>query len=343
MMDDAARLRVRERYIRSGRTTAARAGSCGANTQSRQRPRRSLRRSAGWRILLALVRPLPLQAHPEVVTSTASPTVLPRSVELNNNSSVQVRKGGVCLFWKRLAPPLQKAKPRIPSDTRIYAIGDVHGRADLLRQMFSAIDNSLMTHPVENALQVLLGDYIDRGPNSREVIDTLLARARRHQLVCLKGNHESYAVQFLSDPSVLSEWRRVGGVNTLLSYGVRPATRDDPRTQREIAEAFRAAMPESHHRFLRNLALSFTCGDFFFTHAGVRPGISLARQWEQDLLWIRNDFLGHREDFGKIIVHGHTPAKKADIRSNRINIDTGAYVTGRLTCLILQGDYMAVI
>jgi serine/threonine protein phosphatase 1 len=247
------------------------------------------------------------------------------------------------LFLKRLALPVQRAKRRVPDDTRIYAIGDVHGRADLLRQMFSAIDASLLSHPVKNVVQVLLGDYIDRGPHSREVIDTLLARARRNRMVYLKGNHESYAVRFLSDPTVLSEWRQVGGINTLLSYGLRPSTRDDPLTQRQIASAFHAAMPESHHRFLRGLPLSFTCGDFFFAHAGVRPGVPLTRQCEEDLLWIRDDFLLHREDFGKIIVHGHTPAKRADVRSNRINIDTGAYATGRLTCLILQGEYMAVI
>jgi serine/threonine protein phosphatase 1 len=247
------------------------------------------------------------------------------------------------LFWSKLAAPERRVKRRIPDDTRIYAIGDVHGRVDLLRQMFAAIDASLVSHPVKNVVQVLLGDYIDRGPNSREVIDILLARARRHRMVYLKGNHESYAVRFLSEPSVLSEWRQVGGVHTLLSYGLRPSTRDDPSTQREIAEAFRAAMPESHCAFMKSLALSYTCGDFFFAHAGVRPGIPLTRQYEQDLLWIRDDFLLHRDDFGKIIVHGHTPGKNADVRFNRINIDTGAYATGRLTCLILEGDYMAVI
>ena len=110
-----------------------------------------------------------------------------------------------------------------------------------------------------------------------------------------------------------------------------------------MAAAFRSALPDSHLRFLQDLRLTFSCGDFFFAHAGVRPGIPLVEQREQDLLWIRDDFLLHEEDFGKIIVHGHTPAKTPDIRSNRINIDTGAFATGRLTCLILQGDQMAVI
>jgi serine/threonine protein phosphatase 1 len=226
---------------------------------------------------------------------------------------------------------------------RIYAIGDVHGRADLLKKMLDVIDQTLVTQPVERVVQVLLGDYIDRGPNSREVIQILLARRRRHAMICLKGNHESYAARFLDDPSILSEWRRVGGVNTLLSYGLQPSANDDPNEQQETAKAFADALPESHRRFLLGLPLSFTCGDFFFAHAGVRPGIPLARQREQDLLWIRDDFLLHEGAFDKIVVHGHTPAQKPDIRTNRINIDTGAYATGKLTCLVLQGDQMSVI
>ena len=247
------------------------------------------------------------------------------------------------MLWNVLASPVEKVKPRIPGGTRIYAIGDVHGRADLLHALFARIDASLKAYPIKQSVQVLLGDYIDRGPDSREVIDALIARRRQHPMVYLKGNHESYAVQFLSDPSVLSEWMQAGGINTLLSYGVKPSTRDDPKQLQDVAQAFRQALPESHRQFMQNLKLSFTCGDFFFTHAGVRPGIPLREQREQDLLWIREDFLLHEEDFGKIIVHGHTPAKEPDIRPNRINIDTGAYATGRLTCLVLQGDRMAII
>jgi serine/threonine protein phosphatase 1 len=110
-----------------------------------------------------------------------------------------------------------------------------------------------------------------------------------------------------------------------------------------MAAAFRAALPDSHRRFLQSLALSFTCEDFFFAHVGVRPGVPLRQQRRQDLLWIREDFLLHEEDFGKIVVHGHTPAREPDIRPNRINIDTGAYATGRLTCLMLEGDQMGFI
>jgi len=247
------------------------------------------------------------------------------------------------LRWSTWASAPQSSSPRIPDDVRIYAIGDVHGRADLLQRTLSTIDRTLTAFPVKNVVQVLLGDYIDRGPNSREVIETLVMRARKHLMICLKGNHESYAAQFLSDPSILGEWQHLGGANTLLSYGLTPPKVKDANVQRRIAKEFRKALPESHHRFIHGLALSYSCGDFFFAHAGVRPGVPLSRQCEQDLLWIRDDFLLHEEQFGKVVVHGHTPSKTPDVRANRINIDTGAYATGRLTCLVLQGDRIAVI
>ena len=246
------------------------------------------------------------------------------------------------MVWNVLAPRAVKSKPQIPDGTRIYAIGDVHGRVDLLREMFSAIDDSLISHPIDNVVQVLIGDYIDRGPSSREVIDDLIARGRRHTMVCLKGNHENYAIRFIADPSVLSEWKQVGGMSTLLSYGLRPTARDDPETRQEMSAAFRSTLPESHRRFLQNLPLTYSCGDYFFAHAGVRPGVPLVEQREQDLLWIREDFAARRG-----FRQGHRPrpytSQKADVRPNRINIDTGAFATGRLTCLVLQGDEMAVI
>ena len=247
------------------------------------------------------------------------------------------------MAWNVLTSKGQKAKPRIPAGKRIYAVGDVHGQADLLRKLFSRIDADLQAYPIAESVQVFLGDYIDRGPHSREVLDLLIARRRRHTMLYLKGNHETYAAQFLSNPSILSDWKRVGGITTLLSYGVTPASGDDLPEQCDTAEAFRRALPDSHHRFIHSLALSFTCGDYFFAHAGVRPGVPLRRQSQHDLLWIREEFLLHEEGFGKIVVHGHTPAKKPDVRPNRINIDTGAYATGRLTCLVLEGDQISFI
>jgi serine/threonine protein phosphatase 1 len=247
------------------------------------------------------------------------------------------------LAWNFLASSLRTARPRIPSGRRIYAVGDVHGRADLLAPLLARIDADLKAYPIAKSVQVFLGDYIDRGPHSREVLDLLVARRRQHTMLCLKGNHEAYAAKFLRNPAIWSDWRHVGGINTLQSYGVRAPASDDPKELQEASTAFRKALPDSHLHFLNGLAVSFTCGNFFFAHAGVRPGIPLRQQRQQDLLWIREDFLLHEEDFGKIVVHGHTPAKEPDIRPNRINIDTGAYATGRLTCLLIQGDQVDFI
>jgi len=246
------------------------------------------------------------------------------------------------LVWKALVSEV-RARPSIPDGRRIYAVGDIHGRADLLAELFRRIDSDLKARPTASPLQVFLGDYIDRGPHSRQVIDLLIARQREHDVVYLKGNHEDFALQFLSDPTVLSAWKHIGGLNTLLSYGVTPARHDEWQSQGQTATAFRRAMPESHRRFIQGLAVSFACGDFFFAHAGVRPGIPLERQSVEDLLWIREDFLLHEEDFGMVVVHGHSPAHEPDIRPNRINIDTGAYATGRLTCLVLNGNGMSFL
>lgn len=247
------------------------------------------------------------------------------------------------MAWTALAPRVRRTKPRVPADTRIYAVGDVHGRADLLASLLQRIDRDLKARPVARALEVFLGDYIDRGSDSRLVLDLLIGRQRHRETVFLKGNHELYALAVLANPSVLAEWTRIGGVPTLVSYGVNPSGRTDPQAANDVALAFRNAMPEDHHRFLESLAPSFSCGDFFFTHAGVRPGIPLQKQSEDDLLWIREDFLLHEGNFGMVVVHGHTPAMEPDVRENRINIDTGAYATGRLTCLVLEGDQISFL
>jgi serine/threonine protein phosphatase 1 len=226
---------------------------------------------------------------------------------------------------------------------RIYAIGDVHGRADLLSELFAAIDADLADRPPADTLHVFLGDYIDRGPESQRAIDLVIARCRSHETVLLKGNHETFPAQFLSDPSMLGDWRVLGGFETLMSYGLRPTIDADPEEERALARRFAAALPESHVQFFGELRTSFCCGDFFFVHAGVKPGVPLERQREEDMLWIREDFLNHEADFGKMIVHGHTPVREADFHDNRINIDTGAYATGKLTCLVIERDRLALL
>ena len=245
--------------------------------------------------------------------------------------------------WKLLTPKALRARPSVPAGRRVYAVGDVHGRADLLSSLLARLDDDLTARPAVDTVEVFLGDYIDRGPNSREVIDLLIARRRERNMIFLKGNHEDYALKFLSDPTSLPRWRNIGGLDTIFSYGLTPAQHDDPQSQHQIATALAQAMPESHRRFFGGLALSFTCGDFFFAHAGARPGTPLQVQLQRDLLWIRDEFLLHEEDFGKVIIHGHTPAREPEIRRNQINIDTGAYATGRLTCLVLEGDQIGFL
>ncbi|WP_027581535.1 metallophosphoesterase family protein [Bradyrhizobium sp. Ai1a-2] len=234
-------------------------------------------------------------------------------------------------------------KPRLPDGVRVYAIGDVHGRADLLQSLLTVIDVDLDRSAPERAIQVFLGDYIDRGPQSRAVLDILIRRSQSHETVCLKGNHEVFLLDVLKDPAKLQDWRHYGGLLTLMSYGVTPTMNPTAEEQVEFIERLKHALPPEHLAFLEQLPTSFTCGDFFFVHAGVRPGVSLDRQNDQDLLWIREEFLNSEERFDKYIVHGHTPVSAPDVRPNRINIDTGAYATGNLTLLTIQGDSLLAI
>ena len=241
--------------------------------------------------------------------------------------------------------------PHVPNGVRVYAIGDIHGRADLLDQLFKRIDADFAQAPLPHRIEVFLGDYVDRGPASRQVLELLIERGRphpiergrTHQTIFLKGNHETLLLNFPVNPSTLGSWQRLGGLETLMSYGLTPSTKAGPRTQADLGAAFDKALPPSHRRFLNDLKASFTCGDYFFVHAGIRPRVALEKQREEDLLWIRQEFLLCEEDFGKIIVHGHTPVLQPEIRSNRINIDTGAYATGRLSCLVLEADKMRIM
>jgi serine/threonine protein phosphatase 1 len=233
--------------------------------------------------------------------------------------------------------------PRLPEGIRIYALGDIHGRSDLLKQMFTVIDADIARNPISRPIEVFLGDYIDRGPDSAHTLDLLIERSLYRETVFLKGNHEAYFLEVLRDPAKLEDWRQFGGLQTLMSYGIQPTLNPDASEQADLISALTEVMPGDHLSFLQGLKPSFVCGDFFFVHAGVRPGIPLNEQQETDLLWIRNEFLDSNEDFGKFIVHGHTPVRAPDIRPTRINIDTGAYATGNLTLLTIQGSSMLAV
>lgn len=247
------------------------------------------------------------------------------------------------LTTKRPFKTATQGRSSVPAGTRIYAVGDIHGRVDLLDKMLARIDENLASSPVKHPILVFIGDYVDRGPDSRKVVDRLIARSKTNEVVCLKGNHEAFMLDFLDDPAALDQWRQFGGLPTLMSYGLTPPSRLESDGYEELAVALRAKMPPGHRSFLDNLRLSFTCGDYFFVHAGVRPGVRLANQKEEDLLWIRDEFLHSKQDFGKVVVHGHTPIERPDVRKNRINIDTGAFATGNLTCLVIEGEEIAFL
>lgn len=234
-------------------------------------------------------------------------------------------------------------QPTLPDGMRIYAVGDIHGRLDLLDALLTRVEADIARHPIVRPVTVFLGDYIDRGPSSRETVDRLIEHDARFESVFLKGNHEVIALNCLSDRNSFDHWLRLGGLETLISYNLAPELIQDRKRIAETQLAFHNAIPQRHFRFFRSMSASFTCGDFFFAHAGVRPGIELSSQVEADLLWIRNEFLSSSSDFGKVVVHGHTPTKRVDIRSNRINIDTGAFGTGCLTSLVLEGEALWTI
>jgi len=218
---------------------------------------------------------------------------------------------------------------------RLYAIGDIHGRLDLLERAAAAIERDVATHG-SDALTVTLGDYIDRGPKSRQVIDALIANPFPTPHVALRGNHEVLLESFLADPAVGSHWRRLGGLETLVSYGVPVSGLMVGKNYDEAAEQLRKVLPPPHLQFIESLRTSFTHGKYFLCHAGVRPGVPLERQTVDDLLWIRDEFLTSTANFGKVVVHGHTPVETPQVLPNRINIDTGAFATGRLTCIVLD-------
>jgi serine/threonine protein phosphatase 1 len=241
-------------------------------------------------------------------------------------------------LFSRSAPTVA-VLPRVPDGSRVYAVGDIHGRLDLLREINQLIHEDAYARQAPRNVVIYLGDYVDRGPASREVVEHLLeARLPGFELHHLIGNHEDSLLRFLADPRIIGPWLDFGGGPTLLSYGVRPP---DPRSEQDVARAqdeLRERLPARHLDFLQGLKLSHSEGDYFFVHAGVKPGVALHAQTSEDMLWIRHAFLESSADFGKIVVHGHTIVERPDVRRNRIGIDTGAFASGRLTCLVLDGE-----
>ena len=229
--------------------------------------------------------------------------------------------------------------PAAPAGTRLYAIGDIHGRIDLLRAISHLVLDDASRRKAPRNVAIYLGDYVDRGAESRAVLEALVAEPlpgfESHHL---KGNHEDCMLRFLSDIAVGPTWLNFGGRETLRSYGVDPPDAYAPtaellRAQRELNRR----LPQAHADFLRGLPTSHAEGDYFFAHAGVKPGVPLDRQSDDDLMWIRDEFLRSQDSFGRIVVHGHSISREPDVRRNRIGIDTGAYASNRLTALVVEG------
>lgn len=249
-------------------------------------------------------------------------------------------RGSVLRKWFARRPKLTVESARLPEGVRIYAIGDIHGRVDLLTRLHKAILADARTvSPETELVAVYLGDYVDRGLQSREVIDLLLDEPLPgFTAVHLCGNHDQQFLQFLLDPGAATGWLRIGGDSTVYSYGVRmPDEAGSGDWVEQLWLALRKAVPPRHVGFLRGLKLSYERGDYLFVHAGIDPEKTLSEQTERDLLWIRGQFLDWDGDFGRVVVHGHSMSDAPEVRENRIGIDTGACYTNRLTCLILEG------
>ena len=228
---------------------------------------------------------------------------------------------------------------RIPDDTCVYAIGDIHGCARLLRKLHDAICEYAAERSASRNIVVYLGDYIDRGPDSSEVVElALVGPGIECECIYLKGNHEVLLLEFLDGVRGSQMWRMNGADATLRSYGVDIGGED-----RICRDSLRDALSPTQTAFFRNLQLTHIEGDYLFVHAGLRPGRVLEDQDEVDLMWIRNPFLDSLENWGYTIVHGHTTVVEPDIRKNRINIDTGAVWTGRLTAMAFHGVARDVI
>lgn len=229
---------------------------------------------------------------------------------------------------------------RAPEGQRIYAVGDIHGRADLLKSLQEMIRQDAQANTPCDTAVVYLGDYLDRGPFIQDTVNLVInGLPEDFQITWLRGNHEQMFADFLQDPSVLPDWIDLGGLWTLTSYGLHLGPDAlSPQRAAQVRDDLVAGMPEEHLDFLRQLPLQHQLGDYLFVHAGVRPGIPMEEQAANDLLWIRDEFLSERHDLDCMVVHGHTVERQPEPRRHRLGIDTGAYATGVLTCAVLEED-----
>ncbi len=237
------------------------------------------------------------------------------------------------LFRPHPATPL----PSVPAETRIYAVGDIHGRRDLFDALIMAIEADDKSRSPARTTIVLLGDLIDRGPDSAGVIAAARELKARRRVRILCGNHEEMFLRCGEDLELFRHFLRYGGRETILSYPLDEACWNAADLAQGQA-MMREAVPAADLDFIRSFEDSVVIGDYCFVHAGIAPGVSIEDQSPTDLHWIREPFLGHGGDHGFVIVHGHSISPMPVIRSNRIGIDTGAYSSNRLTALVLEGS-----
>lgn len=240
------------------------------------------------------------------------------------------------LTQKRHGAP---SPPRTPRGYRAYAVGDVHGRLDLLERLLTKVEADAARRPARKTVLIFVGDLIDRGSDSRGVVERL--RTYRHDRIrpyFLAGNHEEVLLRLLAgEKGILMNWLQFGGAECLKSYGFDPSELAG-RSETNGLQLIREAIPQSHSIFLEGFADTLAFGDYLFVHAGIRPGVDLSLQSQSDLRWIRSPFLEDETDHGVMVVHGHTISPEVVERPNRIGIDTGAYRTNILTALAMEGE-----
>lgn len=238
----------------------------------------------------------------------------------------------------RKTPVEADAPPAIPPGERVYAIGDIHGRSDLFDELMVLIAADAGTREVLPTTLILLGDLVDRGPDSAGVVERAIALSG--EATCFRaimGNHEEVMLAALAgDEAALSLFERVGGIQTMRSYGLDREVFETMVGTR-LVERLNAAVPPAHRDFLAQMEDRVVLGDYLFVHAGIRPGLAIEEQAPSETRWIRKPFLEHSSYHGMMIVHGHSISYEPEMRTNRLGIDTGAYQTGRLTALGLEG------
>ena len=243
------------------------------------------------------------------------------------------------LFKKSAA---DKWRPRVPEGERYYVIGDIHGRCDLLDALIEAIEQDDAARAPADTTIIFLGDLVDRGPESARVIDVARAWGKKRKVRYIAGNHEEMFLESFEDKEMLRHFLKHGGKETVLSYGIKKK-RYTELTMKELQAELHDLVPKKHRKFLESMEDIVIAGDYVFVHAGINPKRTLDDQKKSDLRWIRERFLKHRDPFTHVVVHGHTIFEGVEHTPYRIGIDTGAFRTGKLTALVLEGDSRELI